>query len=101
MRFAIPGIYLLSKNFDDRFAGRTVKFSRFPGMEPNSWSYYGEDGHALSADKSGAQYGPHFGSKLYPSISQFSCLSGCKLEISLVAGLISRHTKPSSPRTVP
>jgi hypothetical protein len=69
-------IYFLKKTFDDRFAGRGVKFSRLPGWEANSWGYYGDNGHALSADKSGAQYGPPFGSKLRPSVSQSSFLSG-------------------------
>ena len=68
---AIQGIYISSEtNFDDRFTGRSVKFSRLPGWEVNSWGYYGDDGHALSADKSGASYGPPFGSKLCPSVSQ-------------------------------
>ena len=72
-------MYILSdeKNNNDRFAGRGLKFSRLPGWEANSWGYYGDDGHALSADKSGAQYGPPFGSKLRHSRLSTSFLSGC------------------------
>ena len=66
----IPDIYILSEKAKNRFTGRSVKFSRLPGWEANSWGYYGDDGHALTADKSGAQYGPPFGSKLRHSVSQ-------------------------------
>jgi len=68
-------IYISSENSDARFAGRNVKFSRLPGWEVNSWGYYGDDGHALSADKSGAQYGAPFGSKLRLAVSRSSFLS--------------------------
>lgn len=63
-------LYLSEKKNYDRFTGRGLKFSRLPGWEANSWGYYGDNGHALSADKSGVQYGPPFGSKLRHSVSQ-------------------------------
>ncbi|KAF8203757.1 concanavalin A-like lectin/glucanase domain-containing protein, partial [Pholiota molesta] len=43
------------------FAGKSVKLGRLPGWEPNSWGYYGDDGSSLSAEKSGAQFGPSYG----------------------------------------
>ncbi|KDR85244.1 hypothetical protein GALMADRAFT_233989 [Galerina marginata CBS 339.88] len=43
------------------FAGHSVKFGRLPGWDTNSWGYYGDDGCALSAEKTGSSYGPSFG----------------------------------------
>ncbi len=46
-----------------RFGSRNVKFSRLPGWEPNSWGYYGDDGHAYDNGGSGVAYSQTFGCK--------------------------------------
>ncbi|KAF9478718.1 SPRY-domain-containing protein [Pholiota conissans] len=43
------------------FTGKSVKLSRLPGWEPNSWGYYGDDGSSLCTDKSGSLFGPSYG----------------------------------------
>ncbi|PPQ98885.1 hypothetical protein CVT24_003516 [Panaeolus cyanescens] len=43
------------------FASRSVKFTRLPGWELNSWGYYGENGRVLSGDKEGNAFGQPFG----------------------------------------
>ncbi|KAF8912907.1 concanavalin A-like lectin/glucanase domain-containing protein [Gymnopilus junonius] len=54
-------VEILGKEQKRQFAGKSVKFGRLPGWEPNSWGYHGGDGHSLAADKAGSQYGPTFG----------------------------------------
>ncbi|CAA7260010.1 unnamed protein product [Cyclocybe aegerita] len=43
------------------FASKSGKFVRLPGWDANSWGYYGDDGCALSPERSGFQYGQPFG----------------------------------------
>ncbi|KAF9454940.1 SPRY-domain-containing protein [Macrolepiota fuliginosa MF-IS2] len=44
------------------FCSRTVRFSRLPGWDPNSWGYYGDDGSAYEGGRPGASYAQAFGS---------------------------------------
>ncbi|KAF8973823.1 concanavalin A-like lectin/glucanase domain-containing protein [Flammula alnicola] len=70
------------------FAGRGVKFSRLPGWEPNSWGYYGDDGSALSTDRSGSQYGPPFGT---------GDIIGCGIDFTTFKAFYTKNGTPIGP----
>ncbi|TFK76668.1 SPRY-domain-containing protein [Pluteus cervinus] len=42
------------------FAGPEVKLSRIPGLESNSWGYYGDDGCVFSGEKTGSSFAQTF-----------------------------------------
>ncbi|KAH6917149.1 ran-binding protein 10 [Coprinopsis sp. MPI-PUGE-AT-0042] len=44
------------------FAGPSVKVSRLPGWEVNSWGYHGDDGCSFAAERNGTQYSHTYGS---------------------------------------
>ncbi|KAJ3541274.1 hypothetical protein NMY22_g3955 [Coprinellus aureogranulatus] len=44
------------------FGAPTVRLSRLPGWEPNSWGYHGDDGRSFYAHKEGTPYSQTFGS---------------------------------------
>ncbi|KAI8979333.1 concanavalin A-like lectin/glucanase domain-containing protein [Mycotypha africana] len=59
-------IEVLSKSIDNDiaigFSKQAYNFDRFPGWEPDSWGYHGEDGKLYAGQGLGISYGPKWGS---------------------------------------
>lgn len=55
------------------FGSRNVKFSQLPGWEPNSWGYYGDDGHAYENGRPNVAYAQTFG---------FGDIIGCGIDFT-------------------
>ncbi|KAF8584921.1 SPRY-domain-containing protein [Ramaria rubella] len=43
-----------------RFGTDTVRLSRLPGWEGQSWGYHGDDGNSFASERDGSSYGPKF-----------------------------------------
>ncbi|KAI5120556.1 hypothetical protein M0805_000284 [Coniferiporia weirii] len=42
------------------FSHGSVRLSRLPGWEKDSWGYHGDDGHSFASEREGTPYGPGF-----------------------------------------
>jgi Ran-binding protein 9/10 len=43
------------------FSAASVRLTRLPGWETNSYGYHGDDGKSYAAEKNGTEYGKEFG----------------------------------------
>ena len=42
------------------FSGLKASLEKFPGWEPESWAYHGDDGKSFCCQSTGKSYGPTF-----------------------------------------
>ena len=42
------------------FSGSKASLEKFPGWEPESWAYHGDDGKSFCCQSTGKAYGPTF-----------------------------------------
>lgn len=42
------------------FSGAKASLEKFPGWEPESWAYHGDDGKSFCCQSTGKPYGPTF-----------------------------------------
>ncbi|KAF9535767.1 hypothetical protein CPB83DRAFT_842299 [Crepidotus variabilis] len=64
------------------FSGKTARFAKLPGQEPHSWAYYGDDGTALSPDRTGIPFRQPFGT---------SDIIGCGIDFTTYKVFFTRN----------
>ena len=85
-------------NSSSSFSGKSARFAKLPGYEPNSWAIYGDDGSSISLERTNPQFSQSFGSTAFdfvmlPSLnlSLAGDIIGCGVDFTTYKTFFTRN----------